>query len=89
VIPSALPLMFTGLRISLGVGWMVLVAAELLSSSEGIGKFVWDMFNNGSSETFAQMFVVVFIVGIVGLILDRIMLIFQRLVSFEASASSL
>lgn len=89
VIPSALPLMFTGLRISLGVGWMVLVAAELLSSSEGIGKFVWDMFNNGSSETFAQMFVVVFIVGVVGLILDRIMIILQRAVSFESAASGL
>ena len=89
VIPSALPLIFTGLRISLGVGWMVLVAAELLSSSEGIGKFVWDMFNNGSSETFAQMFVVVFIVGAVGLVLDRIMIILQRSVSFEASASGL
>jgi nitrate/nitrite transport system permease protein len=89
VIPSALPLMFAGLRISLGVGWMVLVAAELLSSSEGIGKFVWDMFNNGSSETFAQMFVVVFVVGIVGLLLDRIMIVLQRLVSFEASASNL
>lgn len=40
VLPSALPLIFAGLRISLGVGWMVLIAAELLSSSEGIGKFV-------------------------------------------------
>lgn len=89
VIPSALPLIFTGLRISLGVGWMVLVAAELLSSSEGIGKFVWDMFNNGSSETFAQMFVVVFIVGIVGLLLDRIMIVLQRSVSFGQAASTL
>lgn len=89
VIPSALPLMFAGLRISLGVGWMVLIAAELLSSSEGIGKYVWDMFNNGSSETFAQMFVVVFIVGFVGFLLDRVMIILQRSVSFEASASAL
>jgi len=89
VIPSALPLMFAGLRISLGVGWMVLIAAELLSSSEGIGKYVWDMFNNGSSETFAQMFVVVFIVGFVGFLLDRVMIILQRSVSFEASPSSL
>jgi nitrate/nitrite transport system permease protein len=89
VIPSALPLIFAGLRISLGVGWMVLIAAELLSSSEGIGKFVWDMFNNGSSETFAQMFVVVFIVGIVGLLLDRVMIVLQRSVSFEASPSGL
>ena len=88
VIPSALPLIFAGLRISLGVGWMVLIAAELLSSSEGIGKFVWDQFNNGASDSFAKMMVVVFIVGIIGLVLDRIMVIFQRLVSFEGSAAS-
>ena len=89
VIPSALPLIFTGLRISLGVGWMVLIAAELLSSSPGLGKFVWDMFNNGSSETFAQMFVVVFVVGVIGLLLDRIMIVFQRLVSFDGAATAL
>jgi nitrate/nitrite transport system permease protein len=89
VIPSALPLIFAGLRISLGVGWMVLIAAELLSSSEGIGKFVWDMFNNGSSETFAQMFVVVFVVGIVGLMLDRTMIVFQRLVSFDGAPTAI
>lgn len=89
IVPSALPLIFAGLRISLGVGWMVLIAAELLSSSEGIGKFVWDMFNNGSSQTFAQMFVVVFVVGIVGLLLDRIMIVFQRLVSFDGAPTSL
>jgi len=89
VIPSALPLIFAGLRISLGVGWMVLIAAELLSSSEGIGKFVWDMFNNGSSETFAQMFVVVFVVGAIGLLLDRIMIIFQRLVSFDGAPAAI
>ncbi|MCA8986409.1 MAG: ABC transporter permease subunit [Planctomycetaceae bacterium] len=89
VIPSALPLIFAGLRISLGVGWMVLIAAELLSSSEGIGKFVWDMFNNGSSETFAQMFVVVFVVGVIGLMLDRTMIVFQRLVSFDGAPAAI
>ena len=89
VIPSALPLMFTGLRISLGVGWMVLIAGELLSSSEGIGKFVWDMFNNGSSQTFAQMFVVVFVVGIIGLLFDRIMIVLQRLVSFDGAPTAI
>lgn len=82
VIPTALPLIFAGLRISLGVGWMVLVAAEILSTSEGIGKFVNDMYTNGSSQSFAQMFVVVFIVGFIGMALDRIMVILQRLVSF-------
>lgn len=89
VIPSALPLIFAGLRISLGVGWMVLIAAELLSSSPGLGKYVWDMFNNGSSETFAQMFVVVFVVGLIGLLLDRVMIVFQRLVSFDGAATAL
>jgi len=89
IIPSSLPLIFAGLRISLGVGWMVLIAAELLSSSEGIGKFVFDEFNNGGSDSLAKMVVVVFIVGVIGLILDRIMVIFQRLVSFEGSAATI
>lgn len=87
VIPSALPLIFAGLRISLGVGWMVLIAAELLSSSEGIGKFVWDQFNNGASDSLAKMMVVVFLVGIIGLILDRIMIVFQRMVTFDGAVS--
>ncbi len=89
ILPSSLPLIFAGMRISLGVGWMVLIAAELLASSEGIGKFVWDQFNNGASDSFAKMFVVVFVVGFVGLILDRIMIIFQRLVSFEGSVAAI
>ncbi|MHC4876697.1 MAG: ABC transporter permease [Planctomycetota bacterium] len=89
VIPSSLPLIFAGLRISLGVGWMVLIAAELLSSSEGIGKFVWDQFNNGASDSFAKMMVVVFVVGLIGLALDRIMIVFQRLVSFDDAAAAI
>lgn len=87
VIPSALPLIFAGLRISLGVGWMVLIAAELLSSSEGIGKFVWDQFNNGASDSFAKMMVVVFVVGVIGWLLDRIMVVLQRLVSFDVAGA--
>ena len=47
VLPSALPLIFTGLRLSLGVGWMVLIAAEMLAQNPGLGKFVWDEFQNG------------------------------------------
>ncbi|MEM9882132.1 MAG: ABC transporter permease subunit [Planctomycetota bacterium] len=89
VLPSALPLMFAGMRISLGVGWMVLIAAELLASSEGIGKFVIDMFNNGSSDSFAALFVVVFVVGVIGLFLDRIMIVLQRSVSFDGSVASI
>ena len=89
VLPSALPLMFAGMRISLGVGWMVLIAAELLASSEGIGKYVIDQFNNGSAESFASLFVVVFVVGAIGLFLDRIMIVFQRSVSFDGSVASI
>lgn len=89
VIPSSLPLIFAGLRISLSVGWMVLIAAELLSSSEGIGKFVWDQFNNGASDSFAKMFFVVFIVGLLGFVLDRVMIILQRLVSFDGAPAAL
>lgn len=89
VLPSALPLVFAGLRISLGVGWMVLIAAELLSSSEGLGKFVWDQFNNGASDSFAKMVVVVFVVGAIGLALDRMMIVFQRLVSFDGAPTAI
>ncbi|MEM6394498.1 MAG: ABC transporter permease subunit [Planctomycetota bacterium] len=88
ILPSALPLVFAGMRISLGVGWMVLIAAELLASSEGVGKFTWDMFNNGATDSFAKIVCMVFVVGAIGLVLDRIMIIFQRLVSFEGSVAA-
>ena len=57
VLPSALPLIFTGLRLSLGVGWMVLIAAEMLAQNPGLGKFVWDEFQNGSSQSLAKIMV--------------------------------
>ena len=78
VIPSALPLIFTGLRLSLGVGWMVLIAAEMLAQNPGLGKFVWDMFQNGSSQTLAQIMVAVFTIGLIGFILDRLMMVLQK-----------
>jgi nitrate/nitrite transport system permease protein len=84
VIPSALPWIFTGLRLSLGVGWMVLIAAEMLAQNPGLGKFVWDMFQNGSSETLAQIMVAVFTIGAIGAALDRLMIALQRAVSHEA-----
>ncbi len=83
VIPASLPLMFAGLRISLGVGWMVLIAAEMLAQNPGLGKFVWDMFQNGSSQTLAKIMVAVFTIGIIGFLLDRLMIILHGLVSFE------
>lgn len=86
IIPSALPMMFAGLRISLGVGWMVLIAAEMLAQNPGLGKFVWDMFQNGSSETLAQIMVAVFTIGIIGFLLDRVMIVLQRSVSYDSAA---
>lgn len=87
VIPSSLPLVFAGLRISLGVGWMVLIAAEALSSSNGLGKFVWDEYQNGSSHSFANIIFACFVVGIIGFLLDRIMILLQRSVSFDDGAA--
>lgn len=82
ILPAALPLIFTGLRLSIGVGWMVLIAADMLAQNPGLGKFVWDTFQNGSTESMAQIIVAVFAIGFIGFILDRIMLALQRLVSF-------
>ena len=89
IIPSAMPLIFAGLRISLGVGWMVLIAAEALSSSDGLGKFVWDEYQNGSSFSFANIIYACFVVGIIGFFLDRMMIVLQRLVSFDDGQTSL
>ena len=86
VLPASLPLIFTGLRLSLGVGWMVLIAAEMLAQNPGLGKFVWDMFQNGSSQTLAQIMVAVFTIGGIGFLLDRIMLSLQRAVSFGSAS---
>lgn len=83
LLPATLPLIFTGLRISLGVGWMVLIAAEMLAQNPGLGKFVWDEFQNGSSQSLARIMVAVFTIGIIGFVLDRIMVELQKLVSFE------
>jgi len=73
VLPSAMPLIFTGLRLSLGVGWMVLIAAEMLAQNPGLGKFVWDEFQNGSSSSLARIIVAVLTIGLIGFLLDRLM----------------
>ena len=84
VLPSSLPLIFTGMRLSLGVGWMVLIAAEMLAQNPGLGKFVWDEFQNGSSDSLARIMFAVFTIGIIGFLLDRVMLVLQRLTHFSA-----
>ena len=85
VLPSALPLIFTGLRLSLGVGWMVLIAAEMLAQNPGLGKFVWDEFQNGSSQSLAKIMVAVFTIGIIGFLLDRVMFALQSMFTFSAN----
>ncbi|GAA6163469.1 ABC transporter permease [Pelagimonas sp. KU-00592-HH] len=85
VLPSALPLIFTGLRLSLGVGWMVLIAAEMLAQNPGLGKFVWDEFQNGSSSSLAKIMVAVFTIGIIGFLLDRLMYAIQSLFTFSSN----
>jgi nitrate/nitrite transport system permease protein len=81
VLPSALPYIFTGMRLSLGVGWMVLIAAEMLAQNPGLGKFVWDEFQNGSSQSLARIMVAVVVIGLIGVMLDRIMMALQALAS--------
>ena len=82
VLPSSLPLIFTGLRLSLGVGWMVLIAAEMLAQNPGLGKFVWDEFQNGSSQSLGRIMVAVLTIGVIGFLLDRIMSTLQTLFTF-------
>ncbi|MYZ50132.1 ABC transporter permease, partial [Propylenella binzhouense] len=85
VLPSALPLIFTGLRLSLGVGWMVLIAAEMLAQNPGLGKFVWDEFQNGSSNSLARIMVAVLTIGIIGFLLDRAMQALQAAFTHSAA----
>jgi len=85
ILPSALPYIFTGMRLSLGVGWMVLIAAEMLAQNPGLGKFVWDEFQNGSSDSLGRIMVAVFTIGIIGFGLDRLMQLLQQFVSRNAA----
>lgn len=85
VLPSALPLIFTGLRLSLGVGWMVLIAAEMLAQNPGLGKFVWDEFQNGSSQSLAKIMVAVLAIGIIGFLLDRLMYALQSAFTYSTN----
>ncbi|MDX1474432.1 MAG: ABC transporter permease [Reinekea sp.] len=85
VLPSSIPMMFTGLRLSIGIAWMVLIAAEMLAQNPGLGKFVWDEFQNGSSNSLARIIVAVLTIGFVGYCLDRIMLLIQQRVNWDKS----
>jgi nitrate/nitrite transport system permease protein len=83
VLPSAIPLIFTGLRLSLATGWMVLIAAEMLAQNPGLGKFIWDEFQNGSSDSLGRIMTAVIVIGFIGFLLDKTMLLIQRKVSWD------
>jgi nitrate/nitrite transport system permease protein len=80
MIPHTLPSLITGLRLSMGVAWMVIVAAEMLSGGSGIGFFVWDSYNGGNLS--AVIAAIVFI-GLVGVALDSAFLWLGRRVSTQ------
>ncbi len=67
ILPASLPYIFTGLRISLGVAWLVIVAVEMLTGGVGIGFFVWDEW---SRLNLSSVFLAVFVIGLTGLFLD-------------------
>jgi nitrate/nitrite transport system permease protein len=81
VLPSAMPYIFTGMRLSLGVGWMVLIAAEMLAQNPGLGKFVWDEFQNGNDRSLSRIMVAVIVIGLIGVVLDQIMRMAQAYAS--------
>ena len=83
ILPSALPLIFTGLRITLSVSWMVLIAIELLAQSPGLGSFVWEEFQNGAIDSNSKIIVAMFVIGGIGFLLDRLMLTIQNMISFN------
>ena len=62
---------------------MVLIAAEMLAQNPGLGKFVWDEFQNGSSESLSRIMVAVLAIGFIGFLLDRAMLLIQRKVAWN------
>lgn len=77
--PAALPSIVTGLRISLGIAWMVIVAAEMLNGQDGIGFFCWDQYNAGSVE---RSILAMSLIGVVGLLLNAVMMRFEKAVRY-------
>ena len=86
ILPASVPMIFAGLRLSLATGWMVLIAAEMLAQNPGLGKFVWDEFQNGSSNSLSRIMVAVITIGLIGFCLDLLMLTIQRWLSWDKSA---
>jgi nitrate/nitrite transport system permease protein len=79
ILPAAAPTILTGMRISIGIAWLVIVAAEMLVGGTGIGYFVWNEWNNLS---ITNVIVAIVTIGVVGLLLDQILARATRLVTF-------
>lgn len=84
LVPNALPSMITGLRLSMGTAWTVIVAAEMLSGNSGIGFFVWDTYNAGNLPNVTAAIIVI---GVVGLALDAILMRLARWANTEGPQS--
>jgi nitrate/nitrite transport system permease protein len=79
ILPAAAPTILTGMRISIGIAWLVIVAAEMLVGGTGIGYFVWNEWNNLS---ITNVIVAIFVIGVMGMILDQTLARFQRAVTY-------
>ena len=79
ILPAAAPTIFTGMRISIGIAWLVIVAAEMLVGGTGIGYFVWNEWNNLS---ITNVITAILFIGIVGMLLDQLMARLQAMVAY-------
>jgi nitrate/nitrite transport system permease protein len=79
ILPAAAPTILTGMRISIGIAWLVIVAAEMLVGGTGIGYFVWNEWNNLS---ITSVITAILLIGVVGMLLDLILARLTRLVTF-------
>jgi nitrate/nitrite transport system permease protein len=75
LLPAALPYMFTGFRLSLGIAWLVIVAAEMLTGAPGVGGFLWQEYN---SLIYEHIILCILTIGLVGFLLDRVMGVVER-----------
>jgi nitrate/nitrite transport system permease protein len=75
LLPATLPYMFTGFRLSLGIAWLVIVAAEMLTGAPGVGGFLWQEYN---SLVYEHIILCIITIGVVGFILDRLMSVVER-----------
>ncbi|HEY9640625.1 MAG TPA: nitrate ABC transporter permease, partial [Coleofasciculaceae cyanobacterium] len=81
LVPATVPYVFSGLRIGIGLSWLAIVAAEMLKADGGIGFFIWDAYNAGNENSTSQIILAILVVGLVGLLLDKIVAWVGRLVA--------